>query len=48
MRSSTCVGLGETDAEGYAQVGGWGWSGGEGYAEAGCVLGEAEGFVVAA
>lgn len=39
--------LGEVDAEGYAQVGGWGWGFGEGYAQAGGVLGVAEGFVAA-
>ncbi len=41
-------GFGEVDADGYAQVGGWGWGGREGYAEAGGVLREAKGFVVAA
>jgi hypothetical protein len=40
--------LGEVNAESYAQVGGRGWGFGEGYAEAGGVLGEAEGFGVAA
>ena len=39
--------LREVDAEGYAQVGGRGGGVREGYAEAGRVLGEAEGFVAA-
>ena len=40
--------LGEVDAEGYAYVGGGGFGGGEGYAEAGGFLRELEGFGFAA
>ncbi len=44
---SSARALGEVDAEGYAQVRGGRWGLGEGYAEGGGVLGEAEGFIAA-